>query len=333
MNAPELRRNPTDGRWVIVSADRGKRPSDLKSAAVQSQKESCPFCPGNENKTPSEIFAAGDTARAPNTPEWRERIFYSLNPVVSLEEELDRQGEGMFDMMSGFGVHEVIVNTPLHEESIATMPLEQLNELILLWKSRLHKLRANPNLKFAMVFGNRGEKAGATIEHSHSQIIATPAVPYRVAIEITTGYDYFISREKCVFCDIFENEIGGERCLWENGNFIVICPYAPRFPYELWIIPKRHSSHFDETEDSDLAGLASAFQSAVKALNKTLNDPPYSFVLHSAPFIEKRMVHYHWHFEIMPRLSNVAGFEWGTGFYINSVPPEVACSTLKESLK
>jgi UDPglucose--hexose-1-phosphate uridylyltransferase len=335
----ELRRDPVIGRWIIVSPGRSKRPGAverpvelLHESATPRPSGECPFCPGHEDRTPPEITALRAAGTRPNAPGWRRRVFRSASPVVSPDEELIRQGEGMFDMMTGFGEHEVIVDTADHALTLATLSNEDLTELILLWRDRFRDLKRVENIRCVTVFGNRGAAAGAFIEHSHSQIIATPALPRRLSEEISLCYQYFQAKERCVFCDIAESEDGGERQVCRNDRFVVLTPYASRFPYEMWILPKEHSSHFEEVDAAGAAALAEVLRTSLSALNKALEDPPYSFVLHTAPIREGGMVHYHWHLEIMPRLSPVAGFEWGTGFYINPVPPEAAAARLRAAV-
>jgi len=238
----------------------------------------------------------------------------------------------MFDMMTGFGAHEVIVNSSDHFQTVGTMDHDAVRDLFLFWRDRLAQLKKEDQFRYLTLFANKGAISGAHIEHSHSQIIATPTVPRRVSDEIAMCYTYFQSKERCVFCDIIETDGSGERLVYQNEHVTVVTPFASRFPYEMWLLPREHSSHFEDF-DENLAGyFADALRCSLLALKNTLDNPPYSFVLHTAPTHERGMVHYHWHIEIMPRINQVAGFEWGTGFYINPVPPEEAAQVLRESL-
>lgn len=323
---PELRRDPVIGRWVIISPTRSQRPVTARASAVEELASVCPFCPGNEAETPPPLATIED-----ESGRWRKRVFLSKAPVVNQAAELIREGEGMFDMMSGYGVHEVIVDSPDHAATLATMSDDDLAELAILWRDRFRVLKRNPQFRYLMLFANRGTASGATIGHSHSQIIATPTIPRRLTEEIAHSYAYFQARERCVFCDLIEADMAdGARIIHDNGDFVVLAPYASRFPCEMWILPRDHASHFEEADERRLRDFAEALRTALKSLHGALNDPPYSFVLHTAPLAEKRMVHYHWHLEIMPRLTNVAGFEWGTGFYINSMAPEEAARLLRQ---
>ncbi len=243
-----------------------------------------------------------------------------------------RRGEGMFDMMSGYGVHEVIVDAPDHGMTIATMPHDDLTELILLWRDRYRVLKEGRLIRYITLFANKGLAAGAAIMHSHSQLIATPIIPRRISEEVAQAYSYFQLKERCVFCDILESDTSGERTVFTNDEFVVVTPFASRVPYEMVILPLEHASHFEEITAESVSSLAAAFRASLGSLSRLLQEPPYTFVLHTAPTLERGMVHYHWHFEIMPRLTNLAGFEWGTGFYINPVLPEYAAARLREAV-
>lgn len=326
MNAPELRRDPVIGRWVIIAPGRERRPVEQAPAFQDEVPSECPFCPGAESATPPEI-----AVRADADGRWRKRVFASRAPIVSPDEELVRQGEGMFDMVSGFGAHEVIVDSPRHDETLATMSPDDLSELVGLWRERILALKKEPRFRCITLYANRGLASGATIAHSHSQLIATPIMPRRLAGEISRSYTYFQSKERCIFCDLVEREGEGERTVYTNDAFVAITPWAPRFPYEMWILPRDHASHFEDLGPRRIPAFAAALGAALGSLGRLLKDPPYSFVMHSGPTNEKGMVHYHWHLEIMPRITNVAGFEWGTGFYINPISPEEAARALRQA--
>lgn len=332
MTSPELRRDPVSGRWVIIAPGRSNRPRDTPHAVEEEATGDCPFCPGHEAQTSAEILSIRDAA---GKGAWRKRVFRSHSPVVSPDEELVRQGEGMFDMMGGYGEHEVIVDAPEHEASLATMSEDDLAELIRLWRDRFLALKKDDRFRYLTLCGNRGAASGAMISHSHSQIIATPILPRRVAEEVSRCYSYFRSKERCVFCDICESEMheaeaGTDRVVLQNDAFLVLAPFASRFAYETWIMPKDHASHFEEIPEDEIPLLSNALHRSFAALRGAIGDQPYSYVLHTAPTHERGMVHYHWHFELLPRLTNVAGFEWGTGFYINIMPPEEAARQLRE---
>jgi UDPglucose--hexose-1-phosphate uridylyltransferase len=329
---PELRKDPVTGRWVVIATDRAKRPSDFNRDSVPPPSARfCPFCPGNEQKTPPEILAFRPTG-GPNCPGWSVRVVPNKFPVLGIEGQLNRQGEGMFDKMNGIGAHEVIIETPDHSLTMAEMPERQVEDVLWAFTNRMIDLKKDGRLRYIVLFKNHGEAAGASLEHSHSQLIALPIIPKRVREEIEGAKSYYDYKERCVFCDIVQQEIfTSVRLVNETDRFLVVSPYAPRFPFETWIIPKHHQSHFEEADARTLQNLASVLRSSLRKLDKCLEKPAYNFIIHTAPVQETAMPHYHWHFEIMPRLTRVAGFEWATGFYVNPTPPEESAKFLREA--
>jgi len=327
----ELRKDPVTGRWVIISTERGRRPSDFSIPKQPVKAGFCPFCPGNEDKTPPEIMAFRPQGTAPNTSGWSLRVVPNKFPALRVEGELNREGVGLYDKVNGIGAHEVIIETPSHEEVLATLPPKRFEDVLWAFRHRMLDLRKDIRLRYAMIFKNHGEAAGATLEHSHSQLIALPIVPHLVMEEMTGARDYYRYKERCIFCDIVRQEIQqGERIVLENSEFISVAPFASFSPFESWIIPKRHSSFFEECQVHEIQSLAWIFQETLKRLEKALNFPPYNFTLHTTPFNERSLEYYHWHFEIIPKLTKFAGFEWGSGFFINPTPPEEAAKFLRE---
>jgi len=233
--------------------------------------------------------------------------------------------------VSGIGAHEVIIETPNHQDTLTTLAPKQFEEVLWAYRHRMLDLRKDTRLRYAMIFKNHGEAAGATLEHSHSQLIALPIVPHLVMEEMTGARDYYSYKERCIFCDIVRQEIQqGERVVLENAEFIVVAPFASFSPFEAWILPKRHGSFFEESQVYEIQSLSWIFQETLKRLEKALNFPPYNFTLHTTPFKERSLEYYHWHFEIIPKLTKFAGFEWGSGFFINPTPPEEAAKFLRE---
>jgi UDPglucose--hexose-1-phosphate uridylyltransferase len=327
----ELRKDPVTGRWVIISTERSRRPSDF---GVQNHKPKggfCPFCPGNEDKTPPEILAFRQEGSPANGPGWRLRVVSNKFPALRVEGEINREGVGLYDKMSGIGAHEVIIETPNHEETLTHLSPKHFEEVLWAYRDRMLDLRRDLRLRYAMLFKNHGEAAGATLEHPHSQLIALPIVPHLVTEELTGAKDYYGYKERCIFCDIVRQEIQqGERVVLENSEFIVINPFASFAPFESWILPKRHNSFFEESQAQEIQSLGLIFLETLKRLEKALNFPPYNFTLHTTPFKERNLEYYHWHFEIIPKLTKFAGFEWGSGFFINPTPPEEAAKFLRE---
>ena len=330
---PELRKDPITGRWVIISSDRAKRPSDFVRESVTIKGEGfCPFCYGNESKTPPEILAYGRNGGARNTPGWSVRVVPNKFPALGIEGDLDREGEGMFDRMNGVGAHEVIIETPDHQTTPAALPVRAIEEVFWAFRDRVLDLKNDKRFRYVLIFKNHGEAAGASLEHSHSQLIALPIVPKRVLEEIDGARHYYREKERCIFCDVIHQESEtGVRVIGENDLFITLAPYAPRFPFEMWLLPKQHGSSFENNQSTVYASLARALKENLMRMDAVLDHPAYNFVLHTSPIGEESNEHYHWHFEIMPKLTKVAGFEWGTGFYICPTPPEEAARFLREA--
>ena len=327
---PELRKDPVIGRWVIISTERGKRPSDFEEIKEERKGGFCPFCYGNEDKTPPEIFAIRPDGSPPNKPGWTLRVVPNKYPALRIEGQLNRQGEGIYDKMNGVGAHEVIIETPDHEKDLADLEVSAIYDVFRVYRERVLDLKKDIRLKYAMIFKNHGSSAGASLEHTHSQRIATPILPKRVIEEINGAKTYFDYKERCIFCDIIRQEIkDAVRLVYEEEFFVAIEPYAARFPFETWILPKQHMSHYEHISDELVQHLAVTMKEVLGRINTALNKPPYNFVIHTAPMQEGPMEHYHWHIEFMPKLTRIAGFEWGTGFYINPTSPEEAAEYLR----
>ncbi|HCC57976.1 MAG TPA: galactose-1-phosphate uridylyltransferase [Solibacterales bacterium] len=329
---PELRKDPITDRWVIIATDRARRPADFAREPITSLGgRFCPFCPGNESKTPPEVLAYRDQGGS-NGSGWHLRVVPNKFPVLGIEGDLDREGEGLFDKMQGIGAHEVIIETPGHSESMATLEERQVERVLWAFRDRMLDLKKDGRLRYILLFKNQGEPAGASLEHPHSQLIALPVVPKRVQEEIDGAKNYYDFKERCVFCDILRQEAkAATRVVMETDRFLVIEPYAARFPFETWIVPRRHQAHFFEADAQQLQNLAWVLKSTLRKIEKVLEKPPLNFIVHTAPLQEGAMLHYHWHIEIIPRLTRVAGFEWGTGFYINPTPPEESAQFLREA--
>jgi UDPglucose--hexose-1-phosphate uridylyltransferase len=333
VSVPELRKDPVTGRWVIISTDRSRRPGDFSRERVTLKGGFCPFCPGNESTTPPEILAyrPGENTR-PDTAGWNLRVVPNKFPALGIEGDLDRQADGMFDKMNGVGAHEVVIETPDHGETLATMPLKRVEDMLWAFRDRILDLKQDRRFKYILVFKNHGEAAGASLEHPHSQIIALPILPKQVVEELEGAKRYFSNKERCIFCDIIRQETEARvRIAAENQDFVTLCPYAPRFPFETWILPKRHESAFENSPSTLYENLARMLRTVLSKAVRVLDNPAYNLVVHSSPIQENTHDYYHWHLEIIPKLTKTAGFEWGTGFYINPTPPEEAAKFLREA--
>jgi UDPglucose--hexose-1-phosphate uridylyltransferase len=328
---PELRKDPIIGRWVIIATERGKRPHDFVIEEEVVKGGFCPFCPGNEHTTPPEIFAYRNPGTEPNTPGWSLRVVHNKFPALITEGDPDRRGEGMFDKMAGIGTHEVVIENPDHQTTLTNISIDGFVEVLTAYRERIKSLTEDPRFKYVLIFKNMGRAAGASLEHSHSQLIGLPIVPELVTEELTGSKFYYNWKERCVFCDMIRQELQLKvRVVLENQEFVAICPFAPRSPFEVWILPKRHYSSYVHLPEESYRLLAEIFSETLQRLEKSLGKAPYNFILHIAPIREPELPHYHWHFEIMPKLTLMAGFEWGSGFFINPTPPEDAAQYLRD---
>ncbi len=330
---PELRKDPVLGRWIIISKERRKRPTDFPVEISNGSGGFCPLCPGNESFTPSEVLAYRDGHQFRNSPGWQVRVVPNKFPALVIEGDLSKEGLGLYDRMNGIGAHEVVIDGPDHDVAFADFSSAKKALVFKAYKERIIDLEKDPRFKYVMVFKNHGRAAGASLEHSHSQLIALPILPRMIVSELDGARSHFKYKERCIFCDIIRQEIRqNERVVCQNERFITITPFAPRTPFEMWVLPKRHASSFYSLDDEDLQALADIFSDSLQRLNKCIPNVPYNFVLHTDPLRSGGLEYYHWHFEIMPKLTSIAGFEWGSGFYINPVPPEEAALYLRESV-
>lgn len=339
---PELRKDPIIGRWVIISTERAKRPSDFKVSHTEVIEEACPFCQGHEKDTLPEVFAFRSKRSKKDGPGWDVRVVPSISQRLDVSGSLDRRGVGMYDVMDPVGAHEIIVESPEHFTNIHELPRKQIELVIRSSANRITELGKNQKLKYCLLFKNHGLRAGGsrTTKHVRSQIIATPVTPTRVKEELRGARFYYKFKDRCIFCDIVRQELeSGERVVMDTKTMLVIAPFASRFPFELWILPKAHSSDFVNIEKDEVRDLADVFKTVFAKLSKALNDPPYNYMLHTAPFRHAKRPgywhtikdDYHWHIEVTPRITEVAGFEWGSGFYINPTAPEDAAKYLRET--
>ena len=327
----ELRRDPVVGRWVIISTERARRPSDFPARERRRRAGPCVFCAGQESRTPPELWALRSNGGGPDTPGWQVRVIPNKFPALRIEGDPEPTGEGLYDRMNGIGAHEVIVEAPDHETSIEELPPAHLAAVFRAFQARMLDLARDTRLEYAMIFKNHGEAAGASLEHTHSQLIATPIVPSMVADELAGGLQHYRIKQRCIWCDIVRQERqSGVRLVAEDGGFVALAPFAPRFPFETWIMPVAHRSSYPEIAGDEFGALARVTGLVLRRMSRYLSDPPYNLMLHSAPLKTPALAHFHWHLEIIPKLTSAAGFEWGTGFFINPTPPEEAAAHLRD---
>jgi UDPglucose--hexose-1-phosphate uridylyltransferase len=339
---PELRHDPIQRQWVIIASERAQRPSEFEVTVSRQTAEFCPFCECNEEKTPPEILAVRDGFSAPNAPGWSVRVVPNKYPALRIEGALERAAEGLYDRMNGIGAHEIVIETPEHTRHIADQPPTHLAKVLRAYRDRLKDLMRDSRFLYVAVFRNYGESAGATLSHPHSQLIAMPIIPHVIETELESARDHYLHRERCLFCDLIRQERdAGIRMVIENNNYVVFAPYASRSPFELFLAPIQHQHDFCQISDAETELLAQTIIETMGSIRSALNDPPFNFIMHIAPNFRSSafwnlrfptiVEGYHWHIEIIPRLTKAAGFEWGTGFHINPTPPELAADYLRRS--
>jgi UDPglucose--hexose-1-phosphate uridylyltransferase len=336
-----IRKDPLSNSWVIFAEERYQHPAPVAPPVSFPPAEECPFCPGHEHMTPPELVAVRPGGSEKDAPDWSVRAVPNQYAVLRIEGKLERRGDGLYDMMNGIGAHEIVIETPEHEASLPDYPVSRVQEILWVFRERAQDLVKDPRFRYIQIFRNYGETAGANISHPHSHIVALPILPRWVREEITQAYDHWGLKERCLFCDIVVQDLASKRLVYENESFVALEPFASKFPFETWIYPRVHSHTFADSSDTLLASLADVLRVTIGAFSRATSHAPFNIVFHSAPMNPERAIHharaqiqsyYHWHIEIIPRATKVAGFEFGTGFYINSLLPEEAAETLRSEV-
>ena len=325
----EFRQNILTKEWVIIAPERAKRPEDFSKNKKKKPKlpkfsKICPFCPGNEDKTPSPVFEKSQNSK------WNIRVV--PNKFAALQKDADpvRGKDGKYLKAGGYGVAEVIIETPVHNKTIATMNHEEVVNIIRAYRKRYREIAQITDINLITVFRNHGINAGTSLEHPHSQIIATPIVPPHVREPVYQARMAYDSHGTCIYCDILKEEIRKkERIIYDNDYYISFAPYASNSPYECRIVPKIHNCALGDIEDHEIDDFANILRIVLKKLYIGLNDPDYNIVIRSAPTDDVNVKHYHWYVVIIPKITTPAGFEIGSGIYINIIPPESAAHYLK----
>lgn len=323
----ELRREPVTRMWVVITTEHPKGPSDylpFKSPyRMQEAEGPCPFCPGNEKMTPQEIYSLRRDGGG-----WSVRVVPNKFPFFHIEGDYDRRPEGMYDVMEAIGAHEIVVETPEHGQNLGTMEPRQIEKILRAYRERLIDLEKDQRFQQFLIVKNY---PGFFNRHPHSHILAMPVIPKRIDEEVWGTLDYYQRKERCIFCDIIKEEMATKkRVILETVHFLIFLPFASRYPFEAWIIPKVHSPDFHRITEEEMADLSSGIQSLFHCFFELLSDPPYSVTVHTSP-VQSRFhrPEYHWHIETRLRIGLREGFEWGTGFFVNPTPPEDAANFLR----
>ncbi len=336
----EIRYCPIKHRWTIIAPERKQRPGEfVAETAAHPPAAEDPFAPGRESETPPTIFSIPQPG---NADRWQVRVFANTFPALRVEGEVTREAVGLNDTVAGVGAHEVIVETPAGDLTMADMDADDIALVFQAWRARLIDLRRDVRLRYVLIFKNQGREAGASVDHAHSQLIATPIIPTAVVEELNSCRQHFRYKERCLICDVIRQEMRlAERICLETERFVAIAPFAATVPFETWILPRHHRHDFAAATDDELYDLAVILREFLRRIRSLLNDPPYNLVLHTAPSPHPRAGQpdfwttieqdYHWHIGFAPRITRPAGFEWGSGYTINPTPPEEAARFLAEA--
>lgn len=325
----ELRQNLITRDWVIVATERAKRPDEFTqqnkhvthSPAYQPR---CPFCLGNEDDSEVELFLLGDRHN------WKVRSVLNKFPALSTVGEPDIQVEGIYRSMNGFGIHEVVIEHPLHNVTTALLDVNEVADILRAYRQRYAEIRKDPRIKTITIFKNHGQRAGTSLEHPHSQIAATPIVPSQIRNRIAEAMRFIDDTGECLFCRTLKDELADStRVIVESEHFVAFIPYAALSPFHTWIFPRRHTSSFDDINEAEILDLAYNLKTVLAQLYYGLNNPDYNYTIRSIPTDEQFTDYFHWYIAIVPRLSYTAGFELGSGMYINTVTPEDSAEFLR----
>lgn len=327
----ELRQDPVTGRWVIIAPDRAQRPQEFQ-APTERLGGDCPFCEGHERETPPEIIAQRRSDSPANAAGWRVRVVPNKFPAMTPAGSPDLRGGPLDRHADCYGVHELIIESPRHVTLTTQLDAAAVADVLLTYRDRLRVLADDPRLAFAQVFKNVGAAAGASIAHLHSQIMATSVVPADVQAELDLGRSYFARHNRCVMCDLIEREREhSQRLVAESENFTAFAPFASRSAYECWIVPRRHASDFGRMTEDQAREIAPLLLGILQVVEHELPLAAYNLLVRTAPLRQPSLGHFHYRLEIVPRLASWAGFELGTGVFVNAVAPEEAAKKLQSS--
>lgn len=326
----ELRQDPTTYDWIIMAKERAKRPQQFSKKQpvkeyVSEHIQDCPFCPGNEHQTPDAEAVYG------NSDQWNIRVIPNKFAALAPDGDTTREEWKLFRKSHGYGRHEVIIETPLHNQCIPFMDDEQVAELLKAYRDRYCALKQDPKIKIIIIFKNHGAGAGTSLEHPHTQIVASPIVPPYIRRKYNVATQHFDNTGRCLHHDLAQLELEeGSRIVTDNTHFIVVHPFASHYPFETWIVPKVRESSFGAISDAEIKDLAKVFKETLMKLYVSLGNPDYNFIIHTAPVDDEHKSYYLWHMQIIPRLTHAAGFELGSGIYINIALPEETAVFMRE---
>ncbi len=327
---PEIRRDPIFDRWVIFSKERAARPGAVVDPGAAEPLARCDFCEGGESHTPPEVFALRPPGSPANGPGWRVRVVPNKYPALGGSDSATRSRPALLESIPGTGVHEVIIESPRHLLRFSEMTDAEVAEVFTVYQHRLAALRTDPRIRHGVLFKNVGRGAGASMEHVHSQLLGLPLVPPAVRKLRETCDAYFVRHGESLWSRLIADELAADhRVVCVSPNYLTICPFASRFSFETWILPRPPRPSLADLPADELAELARLVRDVSGRIEKATGRTSYNIVFHTAPFDSRPADQYQWHVEILPRIARTAGFEWGTGCFINSTLPEEAARTLR----
>lgn len=331
---PEWRKDPILDRWVVIATERGKRPTDFKLPPEEKKGGECPLCQGHEWQTPPEVLSFREQDSPRNKPGWWVRVVPNKFPALRIEGRAGERCLGLQRVMDGVGAHEVVVETTDHNRPLEEQNEHQIREVIRAWRDRTLDLRRDKRFRYIQIFKNHGGPAGASLDHPHSQIMSLPMVPGVIREKLQRLAGHARATGQCLVCGMISQELQEQnRVVDANDSFLALAPFASRVPFETWIIPREHQPDFGQIREDQVAGLASLTRAVIGKIELALGSAPYNLMINTSPVNgdQEDQKHFHWHLEILPRLTTAAGFELGTGFYINPTPPEMAAHDLRET--
>jgi UDPglucose--hexose-1-phosphate uridylyltransferase len=340
MASNEVRKDYLLNRWVVIAKERKKRPTDFIKKPIEREEGVCPLCPGNEHMTPPAVLvylpSDGQVRKERDqnglrNKNWLVRVVPNAYPAFTPPTEETATVKESPVLARATGHHEVVIESPCHDEHPGAARVSQLVHVINAYLDRLTDLSAKPYVKHVTLFKNHGLEAGASLSHAHTQLIATPFIPTILEEELEASKSFWTQKRECLLCNVLENEREGPRFIWENRSFVVFAPWASVNPLEFWVLPKRHQSNMMTMSGGEVADLAETMRVCLGGLRSLLNDPPYNFGFHTI-LNEDAQNCYHWHLEVYPRLAVWAGFEKSTGMFINTISPEDAASEIKKAV-
>jgi UDPglucose--hexose-1-phosphate uridylyltransferase len=331
VTATELRTDPITGRLVAIDLGPFRRRDDfdLEPPRLADAPSACAFCEGREGDAGPEILAWREGGPA-NASGWSVRVVPNRHPMLRIEGRMDITAGGLFESRDGLGAHEVIIETPLHDRPLHLLDTDHLRRVLWAWRTRIQDLKRDTRFVSAVVFKNHGRAAGARLDHAHSQLMAYPLVPPALAEKLQGAARYLTKTGKCIYCDLVAQELHeGHRIIRDQDGILAIAPYASRAPFEMSLTPSGHFPRFEDVPDEVLRALAEAIQAVMARVDWALERPAYNLVLHTGPLNGEADAAFHWHLELIPRVTRFSGLEWGSGMFRNPVSPEEAARTLR----